>query len=128
MPARPRLYNHLRQSRRIGRPLAGRLQVKSRFAAHAGGPQPPQHNNLVTTKQQRSVESGSASAGKGPAPLDSETRSPRRPAIIGILLAVLAGGVTYAVATHYDSGGSLTADSHDKASGARVAPRPLGRV
>ena len=33
-------------------------------------------------------------------------------------MAVLAGGVTYAIATHYDSGDSRTADSHDKATGA----------
>ncbi len=38
--------------------------------------------------------------------------------MIGILLAMLAGGVTYAIATHYDAGDPRTADSHDKATGA----------
>ena len=48
--------------------------------------------------------------------------------MIGILLAMLAGGVTYAIATHYDAGDPRTADSHDKATGAARAPRPLGRM
>jgi formylglycine-generating enzyme len=111
--------------RRIGRTAPAGLQVRSRPSRPAR--RTAQHlgisTNLVTIKHNSGSGKGRSAPGQSPAPSNIDSQSPKRPIVVGIALALLAGAAVYAVTTR-----NTVAPSPDKTAAATSAERAQPQV